>query len=67
MTPGVDYYEFEELGWDRPSPSAYTTYCKRCWRDKGPTAEEEEEADTASDPEVLAEENDHEGAQQTER
>ena len=52
MTPGVDYAEFEELGWERPDPSTYTTFCKKCWP-RG--ASPEDECDTASDPEVLQE------------
>ena len=53
-TPGVDYREFEELGWSRPDPTAYTTFCKKCWPNG--LSPEDDEGDTASDPEVLAEE-----------
>ena len=55
MTPGVDYKDFEELGWERPDPSRYTTFCKKCW---SCGLSPEDECDTASDPEVLQEDGD---------
>ena len=56
MVPGVDYKDYEELGMDRPSPSEYTTYCKKCWGSKGLDPEDDAEVPTGSDPEVMQEE-----------
>ena len=57
MRPGVDYDVWESYGKSRPDPDAYTTYCKRCWGSQGGGPGSDDDVDSASDPEVLAEDD----------
>ena len=56
MVPGVDFAQWEAFGRTRPTPDAYTTYCKRCWGSRGGSPGSEDDIDSASDPEVMADE-----------
>ena len=50
--PGVDYLDYEEWGWTRPSTGQYHDYCHQCWGTGGTgpdTDEEEEDAGVDSD------------------